>query len=469
MKTILLIEPGTKNTLYPPIGLMHLASVLRDKYNVIIKDYSKKEIDDKEVKELIKKTDPFIVGIRVLTGPPIPRAIKISKAAKELGKIVIWGGPHPTILPEQTLKSEYIDAVVIGEGEYAFQRLINYYEGKKVKLGGIGIKSNGKIRIMPALKKSVDLNKMPLPSWDLVEEIDRYFPYKKNNELPISTTRGCAFKCGFCHNSNENVKKYLGCYRIADPKRVVDEFNLVQGIIKNKIGVIDVGEDLHLVSKKYGEEFCKMIKESNLNVKWTTAARYETLNEEIIKMIADAGCIRIMLGIESGSERIQKMNNKNIEIENAIKIAKLLRKNKIFLTNTYIMGHPTETTEELNKTLEYIKRIPADENLIQLYRPMPGTPYFNLCIESGKVKSPEKLEDWQGFGVLGHDVNVSEIPSNILISTFYKTNAIQQTKYWFNQQRYFLRNKIFGRFASNFINNRFTFKLKEYINNKKYE
>lgn len=466
MKKILLIEPGARHTLYPPIGLMHLAAVLRDKYQIVIKDYSGEEIDSYKIKKDMESINPFIVGIRVLTGPPIPRALEISRIAKELNKIVVWGGPHPTILPEQTLKNPLIDAVVIGEGEITFQNLLKHYEGKKVNLDGTGIKIQGRIKIMPAPKKFVKLDEVPLPAWDLLENIDRYFPYKKNNSIPISTTRGCAFKCGFCHNSNSNVKCYLGPYRIADPKRAIEEFKFVQGLTKNKIEVLDVGEDLHLVSKDYAKRFCEVLNKSGLKLKWITAARYQVLDQELIKMIKDSGCVSIMLGVESGSKRIQKLNNKVIDLEKAIEIAKNIRKNGIFLRNTYIFGHPTETLEELKETINYIKKIPADENLIQLYRPMPGTPYFDLSILKNKVKVPDNLEGWKGFGVLGNDLNVSDVPDKILFSEFYRINFFQQIFYWINQQRFFLRNGLKEEFLNNFINNRFTFKLKEYLETK---
>nr|QBM01220.1 hypothetical protein [uncultured archaeon] len=464
---ILLIEPGARHTLYPPVGLMHLAAVLRDEYDICIKDYSGEELREGEIKGDIEKINPFIVGIRVLTGPPISRAVIISKIAKNLGKIVVWGGPHPTILPEQTLKENYIDSVVIGEGEYTFKQLIKYYNGKKVKLEGIGIKTNGKIKITPASGHYIDLDKLPMPAWDLLDNVNKYFPDKIQNSVPISTTRGCTFKCGFCHNSNKNVKEYLGCYRIADPKRAIEEYRFIQNLIRNRIDILDVGEDLHLVSMDYIKKFCNEIKSGGLNIKWFTAARYQILSEEIIDLLADSGCIRILLGIESGSERIQKMNNKIVELEKAKKIARYLRKKGIFVINAYIFGHPTETAEELKQTIKFIKEIPADENLIQLYRPMPGTPYFQMCVEKGKLKVPDKLEGWSGFGVLGHDTNVSEIPDRILFSSFYRINAWQQTKYWFNQERFFLRNGMNEHFFRNIFNNRFTFKLKEFIDSKK--
>lgn len=465
MKKIMLIEPGAKHTVFPPIGLMHLASVLREDYEIIIKDYSGKEIDENQVRKDIEKFDPFLIGVRVLTGPPIPRAIKISQIAKKSGKIVIWGGPHPTILPEQTLKNKNIDAVVIGEGEYSFQDLIKYFEGKKTAVRGVGLKKKGEIAISPPQIKAVDFKQLPVPAWDLLEDINRYFPYKNHNTLPISTTRGCAFKCGFCHNSNKNVKDYLGCYRIADPQRAIKEYEFVQNLIKKSIDIINVGEDLHLVSDDYTKKFCNTLNNYSKKLKWYTAARYQILNKEIIDIIAKSGCIKILLGIESGSPRIQKMNNKVVEFEESKKIAGYLRSKKIFVTNAYIMGHPTETLEELKLTLKFIKQIPADENLIQLYRPMPGTPYFQICVEQGKVKAPQKLEDWGGFGVIGHDVNVSEVSSRTLFSTFFRVNAREQSKYLFNEQRFFLRNNMHHHFFKSFIDNRFTFKLKEFLSN----
>src|SRR3989344_6886988 len=304
MKNVLLVEAGAKYTTYPPTGIMHLASVLKDRYNVFIKDYSGMDIENDKIKKDIEKINPFVVGVRVLTGPPIPRALKISKIAKELNIRVVWGGPHPTVLPGETLKNENIDSVVIGEGEYTFKQLLKYYEGKKVKLEGVGIKLDGKIKITSHSKKMVNLDSLPLPSWDLVENINRYFPDKKHNLLPVSTTRGCAFNCGFCHNSNDNVRKYLGCYRIANPKRAFDEYKFVQDLVKNDIDILDVGEDLHLVSEDYTEKFCKAWRESKFNLKWYTATRYQTLNKRIIDLMSKHRCVRVLLGVESGSERI---------------------------------------------------------------------------------------------------------------------------------------------------------------------
>ena len=283
--------------------------------------------------------------------------------------------------------------------------------------------------------------------------------------ISLSTTRGCVFKCGFCHNSNENVKCYLGSYRIAEPQRAIDELKFVQNLTKNKINFLDVGEDLHLVSEDYAKKFCDVVKNSGIkDLSWNTTARYSTMTPNIVDMIAKNNCKSIMLGVESGSERIQKINGKIVDLEKAIKIAKLLRKKGIFVRHTYIFGHPTETEEELKMTKKYLEKLPADENLIQLYRPMPATPYFKLCLENKKIKDiPKKLEDWSRFGVLGNDINVSAIPTKKLFHEFYKVNLVEQLKYLFNQQKNHLKNKQYNLFLRNFIDNRFTHKFKEYF------
>lgn len=468
-RKILLFEPGTKLDKFPPLGLIELGSFMRQEgFEVLIEDYSGLDVDVKEVEKLIKEFDPFIVGVRVLTGPNILRGLEISKAAKKFGKLVVWGGPHPTILPEQTLQNENIDAVVVGEGEYAFLDLINFLSKKtRKKPFGCAIKdSKSKIMVMPCQKKVYDLDKAPLPAWDLLKDIDSYFPEKEHNVLPISTTRGCAYNCGFCHNSNSNVKKYLGCYRVAKPERAIEEYKFVQGLIKNKIDFLDVGEDLHLVTKDYARRFCDAVVKSGLGLKWATSARFHAMDLEICDLIADSGCEKVLFGVESGSPRIQKLINKPVQLEHARDVCKKLISRGVLITNAYIFGHPTETLDELKMTFKFLKEIPASQNLIQMYRPLPATPYFELCKASsrgGELIIPNNLEGWASFGVLGAEQNFSEIPDKLLWRYYFLINFKEQLKYLFNLERYYLRKGMFLEFVKGFYKNRFIFKAKELL------
>ncbi len=463
---LLLIEPGVKITKHVPIGILVLAGFIRAQgYPVAVKEYSGKEISEQVIKKEIIRENPDFVGIRVLTGPFIPRALKISRIAKQLGKKVIWGGPHPTILPEQTLKHPFIDAVVIGEGEYALLDLLRYYQNNKIKPLGCGIKEKNSMKFFPPQKRCVNLELSPLPAWDLLKNINEHFPSKKGNSLKVMSSRGCAFKCAFCHNSNENVRKYLGGYRVISAKRVLDEYEFVQSLIKNKITMLDAGGDYHLVSKEYTKNWCETMKKRAPHLKWSTCGRFANIDHEMIGMIADANCVDINLGVESGSRRIQQLNNKIIDLKTAILIARHLRKRKIFLTNTYIFGHPTETFEELKQTRRYIRKLPADLNLIQIYRPFPGTPYYSLCIKEGKVIPFNKLSDWNTFGTMIDNVNMSRIPDFKLFFYFYAINLLEQLKEFRNRQVYYLRNGFYREFFGNFVANRFIKKFKEILEN----
>lgn len=464
---VLLIQPSMKFMAHPPLGLLSIGAVLREKgYNIEIWDFSGKEINEKDLMKDLVESNPDIVALSVLTGPALPRAIKISKIAKGLNKIVIWGGPHPTILPRLTLENDFVDGIVIGEAENSFLNLLGYFDGKKKSALGCGVRVGKDIEIFSP-SEYVDLEKLPMPAWDLLKNIDRYFLYKKHNSVTIAASRGCMYKCGFCHNSNEAVKKYLGPYRNLSAKRVLDEFEFVKSLTKKHIDRMDIGGDLHFSTSSYVETFCNDLININNNIKWNSAATISVMKDELIDLIIKAGCESIMFGIESGSDRIQNLLGKKVDLKKAKKTCGDLVKNGVLVTNTYMLGHPTETLEEVKKTLDFMKKIPASQNLLQIYRPFPGTPYYGLCIKSGKISEPKTLEECFGFGVLGSDVNMSEVSTETLNKIFYKSNFFQQSKYLFNKQKFYLKNAMFEQFFEGFWNNRFTFKLKEYIENRK--
>ncbi len=465
IKKVLLIEPGTELDIYPPSGLLSIAAVLREKgYDVAIKDYSGCRLNDKQIASDLQDYD--FIGIKVLTSPIIKRAIVVSKIAKEQRKIVVWGGPHPTVLPELTLKEGFIDAIVIGEGELAILDLIDYFNGAKKEPLGSGIKKNGIIKIFGPQKKFVDLNKLPMPAWDLLGDIDRYFPFKKNNVLTIAASRGCMFKCGFCHNANETVNKYLGCFRLRDVEKIIKEFEYVQNLTKKNIGRLEVGGDLHLSSGTYAKKFNDYFIKNRLKLKWNTSSRFHFMNNELIDQCVKAGCESILFGVESGSPRLQKMMMKPLDLAHAVKVSKRLRDKGVLVSNAYIFGHPTETKEELKMTLDVMKKIHADQNLIQLYRPLPGTPYYKICLENNRVPKRETLLEWANSGVIGDDVNVSDMDTKFLFREFYKANLKYQGLYLYNQLKFLWRSNYKEEFFNTLLDNKFTFKAKQFLFSK---
>ena len=467
IKRVQLISPATEFGAYPPLGLIAIASFMRKEgYEVAIKDYSGEELTETRVRKDIEKFNPDIVALGVLTGPGIPRAIMVSDIAKSLGKYVVWGGPHPTILPKLTLEHKSIDAVILGEGEYALIDLIQFLEKKTKEPLGTWIKNNGNIHSFAPQKQFVDINNRPMPSWELLENIDKYFPYNKHNVLLMEATRGCAYKCTFCHHANLDVKAYGGLYRNISAEKTMEQFYYVRSLTKKHIDRVDIGGDLHLIHPSYTKQFAEDMIKIRDDITWQSVSKFHLFNVELAKLVARAGCEQIMFGVESGSPRLQQFIGKTINIQQAVPITKTLRDKGVMITNTYMMGHPHETYEELKMTLKYMKAIPADQNLLQIYRPFPGTPYFDLCVKENLCKAPETLEECATFGVLTYHANVSDMPNKKLLREFYKTNLIEQTRYLINSQKFYLRNKMYEQFFDNFRHNKFTFKLKELIRAK---
>src|SRR3989338_6967342 len=173
IKRILLIAPATEFGAYPPLGILSVAAYLREKgFEIGVIDYSGLKITKDRVKKDILKFNPDMVAIGVLTGPGLTRAIVVSDIAKGMGKTVVWGGPHPTILPHLTLSHKTIDAVIMGEGEYSLEEYISYLNGSDQEPKGMGLRINGKIKITPPQDRFIDIETKPMPAWDLIKDID---------------------------------------------------------------------------------------------------------------------------------------------------------------------------------------------------------------------------------------------------------------------------------------------------------
>ena len=460
---VLFIAPATEFGAYSPNGLLSIAGFLRNEgIDVEVIDYSGEKIDKKRVYHDIERSNPDIVATSVLTGPGLSRALLVSDVAKELGKYVVWGGPHVTILPRLTLQYSSVDCVVLGEGEYAILELIDFLNGKRKTMpNGVGYKKNDQIIINLPQTKFIDLETKPLPAWDLIKNIDRYFPYKKNNIVFIESHRGCPYRCTFCHHANNNVKDFGGRYRTLSAKRIMEEFNFIKNLTSKHLNRMDIAGDLQISGPTHAEKFSKDIKEIREDVRWWSVTRFHLLNEHCAELMAKAGCESIMLGVESGSERIQMLNGKPVILDNATKVTKAFRKHGTFVTNTYMMGHPDETMDELKMTIKYMRKIPSDQNLLQIYRPFPGTPYWEFSVKNNKIKEPKTFQEFETFGVLMHHANISKIPTKVLLRTFYRVNLYEQAKFLINWERLNLRHGMYEQFLSALISNRFTFKLKE--------
>jgi len=391
-KNVILVYAGEKCTRPRlPLALLFLSETLeKNGYKPMIIDM---RIDDWKSMDL---DNPICVGLSVMTGPPISYALEFAKHVRDVDPNIpiVWGGVHPSLLPEQTILNEYVDIVVRGEGELTFLELVQKLElNESLKhVKGITYKENGEVISNPD-REWMDLNEIGNLPYHLLD-LSKY----NLKEFPYHSSRGCPHKCGFCYNLAFNK----GSYRFKNAENVVNEIEYI--VNKFNPETIWFVEDDFFASKKRVREICEGFIERGLKINWEAScvvsyfARYDST---FINLLKESGCKKLAFGAESGSSRILEYIDKNITVEETIKAVEKCKDWDIVPVISFLCGLPEETREDTYKTIGLIKKIREinDKAIINgffLYTPYPNTPITNKLHEQG-YEYPSSLEDWSDF------------------------------------------------------------------------
>ena len=439
-KRILLINPPFYKLMNShfnglSLGLSYIASIL-SKYEYDVKiyntDYEKKnkyaklrkifnEYDNYkiilsnlshpiwiEIKSEIKKISPDIVGITMLTGT-YKSAQNIGKIIKEINKniIVVVGGTHATVMSEEVIKNDCFDFVVRGEGEYTFLEIVNEKPLHTIK-GLTYIDKNGMIINNQDRDFIKNLDSIPFPSRDLYINSDKYMDYGY-----IITGRGCPFECTFCASKKLWKKKV----RFRSPKNVFDEIKFVHEKYNTKFFYFI--DDTFTMNKNRTSEICKLLIKNNMDITWICDTRIDTLDEELLYIMKKSGCIRVKIGVESGSERILKMIKKRITKEQIRNTVSIIKKTGIEITIYLMIGFPTETNYESQETLDFAQELNPNYYSISILAPYPGTEIYDDIIKSN---IPLPKEHWEYFFHQSKDMILSRNINMSLIDNCLKLN-----------------------------------------------
>lgn len=347
----------------------------------------------------IRKT-PICVGITSMTGPQIKYGLDASRLVRQHSNIpVVWGGIHPTLLPKQTIENENIDIVVQGEGEETFFELVRKIEGNKPlsQVKGIWYKENGEIK-QTQPRPLINLNKQATLSYHLVDIKQYMVEVFGRKHLSFETSRGCPFKCNFCYNTRVFNNTWRGL--------TVDETVKRMEIIINEYGIKDFlfSDDNFFGNKNRSIGVLQRIKEEKLGISISKIDAHisilSKLKDDELNLLRESGCRMLMIGVESGSSRILKMMNKELNISDILRFNKRLMDFGIMPLYFFMMGFPTESFEELSQTISlYSKLLKENKEAVShlnIYTPFPGTGLFDISIENG-LKPPQTLEEWVPF------------------------------------------------------------------------
>lgn len=378
----------------PPIGLMYVASALEKAgFEVQMLDNYLMKKPVEEVKQLIAKTQPAIVGI-TCGSATYPRCVETAKAIKEVKpdcKIIV-GGWHASYMPDSLLGHPEIDYVVMGEGERAISELAvaitTGNESKAVTIPGVACNKLGKtIKNQPQFIENMD--EIPYPARHLLplELYDRTIEFLNAKPADVmSISRGCVFNCGFC----ETRKLWGNICRGFSPKRVIGEIEDLKARYGTK-GIYFINDNFTL-RKEATAELCKLMIEKKLNLEWVCDTRVDLVNNELLALMSKAGCKTIWFGVESASPRILKRIGRNTTPKQVETAFKLCKKNGIKTACSFMLGLPDETLDDMEASLEFAKKLDPDWCQFNTFIAYPDSKLYNELLESGKyVKLDEFL------------------------------------------------------------------------------
>ncbi|MBT3516710.1 MAG: B12-binding domain-containing radical SAM protein [Nitrospina sp.] len=436
MRVLLLRPAAEKKSMARvlPLGLLAIGSVLkRAGHQVKILDLRISNSPDEELSSVMKSFNPQVVGIGVMTIECKYGFIDAAKV-KELNPdvTIIFGGPHCSHEPRFILNDPNVDLMVSGEGDLTITELIDALEqGRDIEnIAGIAYKKNGSyIRTAdrPVIR---DLDKFD-QEYDLIN-LERYFNFQSSMDffpvfrnkrfLPLVTSRGCPFKCTYCHDIFDKSIQYRS------PKAVVDEIEY----LINKYGIREfhIVDDVFNVNMKRAKIVLDAIIQKNLNIhiSFPNGLRADFFDDELIDKMQRAGVYRMALGIESGSQRIQDMIQKDLDINIIYGVVEKLTRARMSVHGFFMLGFPSETRKEMEATIDFACDLGLTTANFSLVIPNPGTDLRQTFIESRE----SNFEDFSEYTFDVASCNASEVEGDDLIKLKQEANR----KFYLSLQRF---------------------------------
>ncbi|UCE75378.1 MAG: cobalamin-dependent protein [Methanomassiliicoccales archaeon] len=446
MRVLLIFPPGESFVRYPPLGLCYIASILeRENHDVKIIDASLEHKNVEDILKEVNKFNPEVVGLNTLTNfyhSCKEISLNVKKNFPDL--TVIAGGPHVSVLPQQTLKDMGVDYIVVGEGELTILELLKTIEkGSDLsKVNGIGYIENDKIIMTSQREFLQNLDEIPFPARHLlkIKKYNRATIVRQKPYTTILSSRGCPFDCSFCCNAVLWGRKY----RLRSPKNVVEEMEEVHS--KFNIKEIYFPDDLFTGNRKWVTEVCNEIMKTKIDFTWRCLCRVDTVNEKLLQLMNKSGCHTLEFGVESGDEQIIKNINKKIKINQVINAFSMAKKIGFDTRAFFMIGNIGETEKSINRTMSLAKRLNPDYLSYSIATPLPGTKFFKEAREKKLIVN----DDWENYDYTKEAVSKTEALSSEDIKYWQNTATMN-----FFARREYLSENILRRSLSVPLHNRY--------------
>ncbi len=349
-------------------------------------------------------SNPLFVGISSMTGYQIGHGLALAQQVRNLNPDIpiVWGGVHPTIHPESTIQHSLVDIVAVGDGEETAVELARTLEsgGNLSSIRGLVFKHAGQPVHSPGRSKP-DLDAIPSPDYSLLD-LNNYFTIghiSRTKQLQIVTSRGCPFHCGYCYL----LRPELRGYRTLSAKRTYAEIES----LRDAYGIRSVFfyDDYFFGNRQRVVEFVELIEEKPLGVEFEVSCRIDFLareSDDFLLRLRKAGFTELLIGVESGSDRILKLIQKGFTRQQVLEANRKLAKAGIGSKMSWMAGFPSETREEFYETVDLMLQLTKENPFCSLtplgiYTPYPGTELYENCKKSFGSIFPETLDGWADY------------------------------------------------------------------------
>jgi radical SAM superfamily enzyme YgiQ (UPF0313 family) len=399
-KVVLFFPSYYSDEAAPPLALLHLAAPLVERgYDVRIVDSAVSP--DPEAEVLAHCEGAVCFGVSMVTGPMITQGVQVARRVRERHPRlpIVAGGWHASILPEQTLRSPFIDAVVKGQGEVTFLEMVERYAQGERDLSGINgsLFKRGSQIVWNGDRGYTDINALPRRPFHLVDFEAYARKCNGTRWILYCTSHGCPWDCSYCSNASvygRNWKPLL-------PETAVTE--MAELTRRYRLKVIDIIDDNYLVRRDRALDIAERLIREELGIAYymqTRTDQVDRLTDPELETMARSGLRRVFFGLESGSVKVMRSVNKRLDLETAYRTAARFRRVGIRPSFNLIFGLPAEEEADLRDTMEVVDRIgranPDADFFTNIFSPYPGSPIWPLAVSRG-VREPRSLEEWADF------------------------------------------------------------------------
>lgn len=430
---IVFINPGDRKAVFqdlgkdltaiePPFQIASYASFLRNQgFSVAIIDSNALNISPEETARKVKELNPLLSAVIVYGNQPSASTQNMTVSGRIITELkkgtdskIVIGGLHPSALPQRTLEEEDADFVIEGEEQIPLKELLESLKGDNdyAKVSGLWYIDNNQIKNNPKPKLIDDLDKyLPIAAWDLLpmekyrahnwhcfDDIEYRMPYGA-----IYTSLGCPYKCTFCCI---NAPFGGSSIRYRSPELVIEEIEF----LNKKYGIknIKIIDEMFVLDERHYMKIVDLLIEKDLDLNIWAYARVDTVHENTLSKMKQAGFNWLALGIESANEDVRDGASKKMRVKDIQGIVHKIQDAGIRVIGNYIFGLPDDTKESVQETLEMAKELNCEFANFYCAMAYPGSQLYSIAISSG-WRLPD---EWTGYSQ--HSYNIQPLPSKTL-------------------------------------------------------